>query len=127
MIERILKLLSDSGLTAKKLTADIGISSSAISEWKKGKGKPSAEAIVKLANYFNVSTDYILIGITGKNGIVLSQRENELITNYRNLNKDGMAYIDSQMNIANQIYKQNEYVKEIEEDELKHKKNSKLG
>lgn len=90
MIERILKLLSDNGITAKKLTADIGISSSAISEWKKGKGKPSAEAIIKLADYFGVSTDYLL---TGKNNTqennALSDNENKLLQLFKELNNEG--------------------------------------
>jgi len=30
------------------------------SQWKKGKFEPSANAIIKIANYFGVSTDYLL-------------------------------------------------------------------
>ena len=46
-------------ITAKQLTQVIGLSSSAISEWKKGKAKPSAEAVVKIAEHFHVTTDYL--------------------------------------------------------------------
>lgn len=87
MIERILKLLSDSGITAKKLTEDINISSSAISEWKKGKGKPSAEAIIKIAEYFNVSTDYILLG---KN---INEIDNKILNLFHQLNEDNQDII----------------------------------
>jgi len=48
---------------AAKLTADLSLSGSAITEWKKGKGKPSAEAIIKIADYFGVSTDWLLTGV----------------------------------------------------------------
>lgn len=41
---------------------DLGLSNSAISEWKKGKAKPSLEAVVKIARYFGVTTDYLLLG-----------------------------------------------------------------
>jgi transcriptional regulator with XRE-family HTH domain len=58
--EKIQILMKAEGITAKKLTENVGLSSSAISEWKKGKAKPSYEAIVKIAQYFNVSTDYLL-------------------------------------------------------------------
>ena len=61
LLDKILYLIKVQGITAKKLTADTGISSSAITEWKKGKANPSAEAIVKIAEYFNVSTDFLLV------------------------------------------------------------------
>ena len=60
MINVILKLMEENHVTAKQLTGDLGLSGSAISEWKKGKGKPSTDAVVKIARYFGVSTDYIL-------------------------------------------------------------------
>lgn len=60
MIERILQLMDEQGIKGNKLTSELGLSSSAISEWKKGKGKPSTDAVVKIAKYFHVSTDYIL-------------------------------------------------------------------
>lgn len=59
--EKILFLMESGNVTAKELTQAVGLSSSAISEWKKGKAKPSAEAIVKIASFFDVSTDYLLI------------------------------------------------------------------
>lgn len=60
MIEIILKLIQDSGITNNKLLSDLGLPISAISEWKKGKAKPSTEALVKIADYFNVSVDFLL-------------------------------------------------------------------
>ena len=64
MLERILKLMKDGGITALKLTSDLGLSNSAVTEWKKGKAKPSTDAIMKIADYFGVSTDYILLGVS---------------------------------------------------------------
>lgn len=60
MLDTILNLMEDFHVTAKQMTSDLGMSGSAISEWKKGKGKPSTDAVVKIAKYFQVSTDYIL-------------------------------------------------------------------
>lgn len=64
MINKILKLMEENHVSAKQLTSDLGLSGSAISEWKKGKGKPSTDAVVKIAKYFGVSTDFIL-GVEG--------------------------------------------------------------
>lgn len=60
MIEIILKLIENAGITNNKLLSDLNLPLSAISEWKKGKAKPSVEALVKIADYFGVSVDYIL-------------------------------------------------------------------
>ena len=62
MIERILQLIKDRGITAYKMTTDIGISKSKVTEWKKGIHKPSTEAIIKIADYFGVTCDYLLTG-----------------------------------------------------------------
>lgn len=62
MVERILGLIAESGITAKELTERTGLNHSAISDWKKGKSKPGTDAVIKLAKYFDVSTDYLLMG-----------------------------------------------------------------
>lgn len=60
MIDRILSLLNTYNISAFKLTKDLNLSNSAITDWKKGKAKPSVDALIKIADYFNVSTDYLL-------------------------------------------------------------------
>lgn len=62
MIERILKLLEEKGISAYKFTSDLKLSSGAVSDWKKGRSKPGADAIIKIADYFGVTTDYLLTG-----------------------------------------------------------------
>lgn len=59
-IQRIIHLIEISGITAKELTERASLSHSAITEWKKGKAKPSAEALVKIAKYFEVPIEYLL-------------------------------------------------------------------
>lgn len=58
-LERILELQKQSGLTVKALEAATGISNGSFSKWKKGTYAPSAEAVLRLAKYFHVSTDYL--------------------------------------------------------------------
>ena len=62
VINRIMALLEERQISARKLTMDLKLANSCVSEWKKGKAKPSIDAIVKIANYFGVTTDYLLIG-----------------------------------------------------------------
>ena len=59
MIERILELMDKHEVIASKLTSETGLPSTAITEWKKGKSRPSRTSLTKVAKYFNVSVDYL--------------------------------------------------------------------
>jgi transcriptional regulator with XRE-family HTH domain len=61
---RINDLFVDSGLPARKVLSELELSNSALTEWKKGKAKPSVDAIIKISAYFHVSTDYVLTGVS---------------------------------------------------------------
>jgi len=56
------ELISKKG-EAYKLSKQTGMSQGLISDYKSGKSKPSIESICKIAQYFNISTDYLL-GLT---------------------------------------------------------------
>jgi transcriptional regulator with XRE-family HTH domain len=57
--ERIFVLMEERGISAAQLTRDVPLTSGVTSQWKKGLQKPSADAVIKIAQYFNVTTDYI--------------------------------------------------------------------
>lgn len=58
--EKILKFMKETDTNAATLTKELGLNHSAIDNWKTGKAKPSADALSKLADYFDVSVDYLL-------------------------------------------------------------------
>ena len=58
-LENLFTLLQPRGIS-KKLSEATGISSGNISDWKKGRSKPTAEALTLIADYFDVSVDYLL-------------------------------------------------------------------
>lgn len=69
--ERIKHLREVRGLTQQDLAALTGLQRGNISHYERNKVKPSAEAIVQLATFFNVSSDWLLTGreqIKGENG-----------------------------------------------------------
>lgn len=85
-LERILELQKQSGLTVKALEAATGISNGSFSKWKKGTYAPSAEAVLRLAKYFHVSTDYLFCLSDSpypKVEISLTRKEKILIDAYR--------------------------------------------
>lgn len=59
-VERIQTLLKQNKISVNKISKEIGLNSTFFSAWKAGRAKPSTEALMKIANYFNVSVDYLL-------------------------------------------------------------------
>lgn len=57
---RIRELRKKCGITMKALGAAVGVSESAISQYETGKRQPDYETLLKIGEYFGVSTDYIL-------------------------------------------------------------------
>lgn len=58
------KLCADKGIRPSRLARDLGLSPNAPQRWKSG-SVPKADTLQKIANYFDVSTDYLLNGDTG--------------------------------------------------------------
>lgn len=109
LIDRILELIKEGGITAKKLTSDLNLTNSAITEWKKGRAKPGTDAVIKIARYFNVSADWLLtgqdFGADAGDRITLTADETALIYDYRGLNADGKEYVRQTVRIALNTYK----------------------
>ena len=59
---RIKQLCAKNGISVSKLESELGFSTSTIQKWKSAI-VPNANNVIKVARYFNVSTDYLL-GIT---------------------------------------------------------------
>lgn len=61
--ERLRRLRKDRDITQGQLAAEIGVVASAVGKYERlPDSYPSVEALVKIADYFEVSTDYLLRG-----------------------------------------------------------------
>ena len=60
MVQRIFELMEKNEINATELAKATGIGTSPISQWKKGLQKPSTDAVIKIADFFGTSTDYLL-------------------------------------------------------------------
>lgn len=58
--ERVVELLEEKNITKYKLAQDTGISKSVLSDYCLGKVQPTADVIITVAKYFDVSCDYLL-------------------------------------------------------------------
>lgn len=57
---RLKKLRVDKDLNQEQLGELIGVTKATISNWENGKGYADGDTLIKLANYFEVTTDYLL-------------------------------------------------------------------
>jgi repressor LexA len=60
MYSRLEILLKENNMTAYRLAKDTQINTATFSEWKKGTYTPKADKLQKIADYFNVSLDWLL-------------------------------------------------------------------
>lgn len=58
--DRIKQLRIELGFTQEQFANKIGFSRTAISAWEIGRNEPSNDDTIKLADFFGVSTDYLL-------------------------------------------------------------------
>jgi len=87
--ERIKNLRVNLKMTQTQLAKNAGLTSAAISQFEAGTRKPSFDALSKLANAFNVSTDFLL----GKkeeeqNEIQIADEYIEMIRNIMNFSEE---------------------------------------
>ena len=59
---RISALRREAGLSQAQLAQRLGISPSAMGMYEQGRREPSMETVVAMADFFGVSTDYLLTG-----------------------------------------------------------------
>lgn len=57
---RIKELRTEKGISQKTLAKNIGVSQKAIDYWERDINEPKASYIIKLADFFGVTADYLL-------------------------------------------------------------------
>ena len=80
------------GMSQKFVAISIGVSPPTVSMWENGTKEPTRDNLVKLADLFNVSLDY-LVGRDAQEGDlrsgVMTYEESILLQMFRKLNRDG--------------------------------------
>lgn len=61
----LVKLIEERGVTAYQIAKATGLSNTALSRYKSGKQDPAIDKLIAIADFFDVSTDYLL-GRTNK-------------------------------------------------------------
>jgi transcriptional regulator with XRE-family HTH domain len=87
ILTKIMSLFDESEKSDFDLEKEIGLPRSTIYKWRKGVNKAYKNYVIQIADYFNVSVDYLLGRETPSNG--LSDEERELLDLYKKLNATG--------------------------------------
>lgn len=97
--KRIKDLRKKRKLTQAELSDSINIGQSTLANFENGKRTIPVDIVIQLAQFFNVSADYLL-GLSNSpdakeviHGEQLSTDEKKLIDNYRTLNSDGKQIV----------------------------------
>ena len=83
--ERLRELRRESHMTGDELGKKFNVTKTAISYWENGKSFPDEETIKKFADFFQVSTDYILGNSDIRNPYENHQRISESIKDDKEL------------------------------------------
>ena len=65
--ERLKSLRKEQNLTQQKIAEKLNISRGSYAQWETERTQPSSKSLETLANFFNVSTDYLLGNTDNKN------------------------------------------------------------
>lgn len=98
MYEIFEQLCQKHNLSSYKVSKLANVTQTALSNWKNGKSEPSAKTLQKLADFFNVSVDYLLTGEEqNKDSFYLTRRDTREITTMLDdmeqlLKQDGLMF-----------------------------------
>lgn len=105
---RIKDLRKERNITQSDLAKILNVTQDSISLWEKNKRVPDTQYIIQLADYFEVSTDYLLgrsddfgnvTVTTASSSAALTPDEQEILETYRNLpphrRKTFMLFVES--------------------------------
>ena len=101
---KFVQLCQRDGISPSKAASLIGFNRSSVSMWKAQGYTPRREILVKIANYFNVSVDYLL-GEEDKEKKTteydgLSEGEKELLDLFNRVPEDAQAMVLEMIRVA---------------------------
>lgn len=98
-----LKLCRESmGLSQKFVAVSVGVSAPTVSMWESGAKDPTRENLVKLADLFNVTTDYLLEREGAGASMPVSPEERAVVLAYRQSAQMIRAAVQAVLGISTQ-------------------------
>ena len=88
VIDRLKSLRASKKISQKDFAQALKVSQQTVASWESGRTEPSNTALKEIADYFNVSTDYLLGRDTAK-APALSDEQTTLLKGFATLNSAG--------------------------------------
>lgn len=118
--ETLKAIMQKHGKTQGDLVKDLNFRQATVSDWLNGKKYPRMDKIEKLANYFDISINELLlqsvtVPVPASSSLSLTQQEETHIKKYRQLDADGKEEIDDLIDVklAKLQRKAEEYVESL--------------
>ena len=92
--ENLKRLMSSRGFSMRALSDEVGITSATISRYLSGNRTPDLQQIIKIAEYFNVSIDWLL-GINGDKFDIMPKEIQDIAHLYTLANLDDRRVVQA--------------------------------
>lgn len=99
------KIRKEKKLNQRELAEKIGVQESTISAWEKNKNSIDIEMIYKICGVLEISISQLT---EIKEELNLTKEELKLVEEYRELSEEGKEYINKDLKIAKELYKEQE-------------------
>lgn len=99
-MNRLKELRLENGLLQKEVAKSIGVSTQSYGYYENEVNKPDPDTLIKLADFFEVSIDYLLCrsdeygNVFCDVDLAYSSEERKLVNNYRELNAGGKRLVN---------------------------------
>lgn len=92
-LQRVLGLLESTGISKNKLVTTLGINKNSFVDWENRGNIPSGDVVANIADYFHVSTDYLLGRTDDPSPAGMAKKpsplRSALLGNFDQLNQEG--------------------------------------
>ena len=117
--DKIKHLRTTAKLTQEAFAEKLGVSQQAIGLWERNKNLPNQKLLIKIAQFFNVTLDYLFDEHINTNKIIYTPDEVQLIEKFRLLNQSDQKIILKNIEFLveqqNQQYQEYKAMQEAEE------------
>lgn len=109
--ERFKLLRLEINLSQHQLSAELNIPRTTISSWELGRRAPDLDMLIKLAAFFNVSTDYLLGNSDIKSAVAMEKINSDILSLIRD--DHSLADFLGKLSVNNELQKISKQIKDL--------------
>ena len=95
IMKNLRKIREKKHITQIKLSTEIGVSQETVSAYEKGKSMPGVDTLCRMADFFHVTTDFLLDRTSSPNDVSENQpqEEAEMLSYFKRLSRNKQARV----------------------------------